>query len=98
LAEQQLALGLDLRRGRSFWGVEIGKRIVAPSRRRPQSCHIESCGNEVRLEMILFGGRHGRIEFDETLPGGDVLPVTHVNGSNDTSLEWLHEFGPAAWD
>jgi hypothetical protein len=48
--------------------------------------------------MSELGSVHGRVELDQNVAGPHGLPVAHVDGVNDTGLEWLDHLGAPARD
>ena len=71
-------------------------RIVAVAQCRAQSCNVQLRGDEVALDMLLLGSRHGGIEFDQHVARFDALAVANVNGAYDAGFERLDQLDAAA--
>ena len=98
LANQKLPVHLDQHRARALGRAEVLKWIGSSSQRRTQSSDIKPGGDEVALEVVAFGLRHGRIELDQHVAGLDALPITDMDCANDAGLERLDNLGAPCWN
>ena len=97
LVEQQLTLGADQDRVRTGRRREVGRMIIAGRQRRARSRATLSCSaSRSLLEVVAFGGIHGRIELDQHVAGFNRLPVLHPDGANHPGLERLDDLGAPA--
>ena len=97
LADQELAMHLDLRGACALRRPEGGKRILRERRAQPRD--VEFGRNEIALLALLVGFRHRRIELDQNVAGLDGLPVANLDGADNARLERLDQLcAPARHD
>src|SRR5258708_3701761 len=73
-------------------------RIVEIRQSCAQTGNLELRGSKIRLQMVALGFIHPRIELDQNVPSFHCLPVTNMNGPNDTDFKGLDNLGASRWN
>ena len=96
LIDQQLALIGDQRRVRISRRVEFGYRVARTAQPGAEPGNVGLGGDEVAVQMLLFGAVHGRVELDQEIAGVDMLAVDHMDRPDNAGVERLDNLAAAA--
>ena len=92
---QLIAQQLPLHRQVRWIGPGRRPHGVLPSQQGAQTHHVEPRRLQFVHQAVVVGTICRGVQFDQHLPLLDLLPVLHVDGTNDAALQGLNDFGVA---